>query len=235
MLANDDTIVINIAKPAQTYPPYHWQQGDEIVGLVPEVINEISTEIGNIKINYVIVPWKRMFEFAKTGKIDAIMPINKTADRETYLNYVDEPLIMEQMSLVTSSAFNIEFNGDINSLTEYEVAGIAGYYYGDAYEAADFKTIELPNEETQVRMLLAGRFPLALLDTNILPYYIKELGGEKPYRLKALKPHLYEAGLHLAFSKKSKHAAIAQKFSTALNKIKSTDTYQKILQKYLAN
>lgn len=233
--AQTEQITLNIAKPSQAYPPYHWKDEEQVTGLVPDIINEIANNIGNIKINYVIMPWKRMFELAKAGKIDAIMPISKNPQRESYLNFINEPLILEKMSFVSSTAFDITFDGDINKLSKFEVAGIAGYYYGEAYEAANFTTIELPNEETQIRMLLAGRFPLALLDMNIIPHYVNKLGGEKPYAIKLLKPHLYEAGLHLAFSKSSKHAGLAQKFSLTLQQLKQTDKYQKILQKYLTN
>ncbi|MFD2168262.1 substrate-binding periplasmic protein [Thalassotalea euphylliae] len=226
-------VTITIAKPEQAYPPYHWLEDGEVKGLVPDIIAATSKAIGNVKVEYKVMPWKRMFELAKSGTIDAIMPINLNAERQYYLNFVSEPLIMERMNFVTTNAFDVDFSGNLNDISQFDVAGIAGYYYGEAYQAAKFNTIELPNEETQVKMLLAGRFPLALLDINILPFYINKLGGEKEHQVKVLEPHLYEAALHLAFAKNGKHALQAETFSQALVKLKSSEQYQDILSTHL--
>ena len=225
--------VITIAKPEQAYPPYHYLENGKVAGLVPDIIEATAKAIGNIEIDYQVMPWKRMFELAKQGEIDAIMPINLNTERQTYLNFVELPVIYERMNFVSTTAFDIEFDGDLSKLTEYEVAGIAGYYYGEAYSAENFNTIELPNEETQVKMLLAGRFPLALMDANIIPYYINYLGGEKEFKIKVLEPHLYRAGLHLAFAKQGNFPTLNEQFNRALITLKDSDAYQRILNTHL--
>ncbi|NMP33314.1 transporter substrate-binding domain-containing protein [Thalassotalea sp. M1531] len=226
-------ITLNIAKPEQAYPPYHWLENGEVKGLLPDIIAATTRLMGNVEVNYVVMPWKRMFELANKGDIDAIMPINKNSERQNYLNFVEQPLIMERMNFVSTTAFNIEFSGDLSTLSNYDVAGIAGYYYGEAYSSSNLNTIELPNEETQVKMLLAGRFPLAILDTNVLPYYINKLGGEKAYKVTILSPPLYEASLHLAFAKKGRYGSQAQPFNEALINLKNTFKYHDIIKTYL--
>ena len=235
-----EKIIINIAKPSQAYPPYHWTEQGQVIGLVPEIIEAAVKELPHIEVNYVQIPWQRMFEQARKGEIDAIMPISHNFERQQYLDFVSEPLIMERINFVTNTKYNLQFDGDLSKLVNYDIAGIAGYYYGEAVEKHEFNVVELPNEETQIKMLIAGRFPLALLDANVLPFYLKKL-GQGEYTLKVLSPHLSEAGLHLAFSKtdintnKNKqlnYKKLAKQFSHALEKLKSSGTYQAILQKY---
>lgn len=233
--ADESVITFTIAKPAQAYPPYHWQGESKTEGLIPEIIEAMLKRSENLKVKYINVPWKRMFELARAGEVDAIMPINRNTEREAYLSFVAEPLINERMNFISSNAFNIEFDGDINKLAQHQVAGIAGYYYGEAYNAANFETIELPNEETQVRMLTAGRFPLALMDANVLPHYLNKAGEAPEYEIKVLQPPLYEAGLHLAFSQNSKHAYLTETLVEHLLNLKQSPEYQAILARHLSS
>ena len=230
-----DTLIINIANPIQAYPPYHWLENGEIKGLVPDILEAAAAIAGdNIEINYVPVPWLRMFSLAENGDIDAILPVSFNQERANYLHFVPESIVMERMNLVSSSAFNINFNGDLTELSGYQVAGITGYYYGEAYTKANLETLALANEEEQVEMLLAGKAPLALMDTNILPFYVNKLGGERKHQIRILEPHLYEAPLHLAFAKKGRYPEFVDRFNIALAKLKSTPDYQNILQTYLS-
>ncbi|REL36361.1 substrate-binding periplasmic protein [Thalassotalea euphylliae] len=228
-------MTINIANPMQAYPPYHWLENGEIKGLVPDIIEAAAKLVGeDVEINYVPVPWLRMFSLAENGDIDAIFPVSFNQERAKYLNFVPESIVMERMNLVSSSAFDISFSGDLTTLANYKVAGIIGYYYGEAYTNANLETLALANEEQQVEMLLGGQAPLALMDANILPYYINKLGGEREHRIKVLEPHLYEAPLHLAFAKNGRYPALVERFNSALAKLKSTPDYQNILQTYLS-
>ena len=172
-----------------------------------------------------------MFELAKNGEITAVMPININDERQAYLDFSDEAIIQERMSFITSSHFDINYSGDLTELTKYQVAGISGYYYGEAFAQHSFEVIEVPNEEAQVKMLLAGRFPLALIDTIVLSHYIQQHDNNN-IKLKPLEPHLYKAGLHLAFAKSGKSKRLATLFSEKLSLFKSTLQYQQILQKY---
>jgi len=230
-----NTTTINVTKPIQAYPPYHWIENGEIKGIFPEIINEVAKIMGNFNVNYVVVPWKRMFELAKKGEVDAIMPININKERQAYLHFVKEALIMERMNFVTTDAFNIKYQGDLQDLANYDIAAISGYYYGENYATANLNSVALPNEETQIKMLLAGRFPVAILDTNILPYYINKFGNNSKNKIIILKPHINETALHIAFSKKSVHSDLYNQFNHALNKLKQSNKYKEILDSYLAS
>ncbi len=66
------------------YPPYYFIKNGKLVGLCIDIINYSAEELG-IEVVYEQFPWNRMLHNAKTGKVDAIMPLFKTKEREAFL------------------------------------------------------------------------------------------------------------------------------------------------------
>ncbi|MDD3386325.1 MAG: transporter substrate-binding domain-containing protein [Candidatus Pacebacteria bacterium] len=80
------------------WKPVMWQDGTEIIGVGPDVCQTIFTEIG-IKSNSVYIgSWEKVQHNAKIGKVDVIVALYKTEEREEYL-YFSDPYVVDPISV----------------------------------------------------------------------------------------------------------------------------------------
>ena len=73
------------------YQPYSWNQGDALVGAVPDVALRLAAEIG---IDLELIPagnWNRAIDMGRRGQVDLIMALKYTNERARYFAYTDTP------------------------------------------------------------------------------------------------------------------------------------------------
>jgi len=80
------------------WKPVMWQQGDEIVGIGPNVCESIFTDMGMKSVSRYVGSWEQVQQKAKTGNIDVVVALYKTEEREEYL-YFSDPYVVDPISV----------------------------------------------------------------------------------------------------------------------------------------
>ncbi|MGO1117917.1 substrate-binding periplasmic protein [Rhodovibrionaceae bacterium A322] len=221
-----ETLVIG--KGSQDYPPYHWTEGEEVVGFVPDLIRATAKSLGITRVVFKAYPWKRMLNQAEIGALDAVMPLFKTPERTTFLDYPNEPLTNETVAFFTSREQPVDYTGQVETMLPYSIGSIAGYSYGATFDNLPFTRIEVTNETTLIKMIKAKRFRVGISDVQVLQHYAKNLD----FQPNILAPPVAVEPLFIGFSKKRNLGSFVTLFSEELARFKNTNDHKLILTKY---
>lgn len=230
-----DTLKVGLSK--QDYPPFHYEVDGALIGAAIEITDELALLTGH-ELEYHLLPFERVKRNLASGDLDMIALFFKTAEREKYAIYTDEPYIFESNHLVVSksSASNMPdtFNGSLEPWKKYSFLSVRGYFNGDLYGEADFLNKLLLNDEEEVitRLLAAHRRPFVAINSKpSIKLHAYRMGVSD--ELHFIEPAVDRGGDYLAFSRKnSKSAQYAAEFSAAFQRFKKTPKYLLILEKY---
>lgn len=112
------------------YPPFHWEEDNNIRGISTEIGNEIFNRL-NFHTQTEMFPLKRALFYLEIGQIDAIIPLIKTEERSVYLEYTDR--IMTVRGLIWTAADRVGGAVEFDQLTDllpYRIGVTIGYSYG---------------------------------------------------------------------------------------------------------
>ncbi|AZZ91840.1 transporter substrate-binding domain-containing protein [Hahella sp. KA22] len=216
------------------YPPYQYQEEDEVQGLVVNIVNEAFRRVGmdtNIRLN----AWPRSLEMVRSGQADAIFTAYKTPEREEFLHYSNVVLMPQEIVLFAKKDSNISFNGDLTALANVKIGVVRDISYGSTFDEARkngmFKQIsETTNLEQSVKKLESGRIDLLISNKYTALAMFKNLGFAGQF--KELTPSIQSVPSYIAFSKKKDLAGLRDKFDGALKEMMSDGSYDKYLSAY---
>jgi polar amino acid transport system substrate-binding protein len=227
--ASADQKELVIGKPDTDYPPFHWTEDDgKITGICPDVITEVAKLLGINKITYEKYPWKRMLENAENGDVDAVMPLFITPERSKYLFFPEEELAYEVNVFFTLQDSDIQYSGDFQELISYRIGSIRGYSYGSLFDNADFKSEYAINEEMLLEKLQAHRYQIGIGNILVLKHFSREMD----LGIRILSPNVSRDPLFIGFTKIKKNRNLVNEFSDAIHKLKLTEKYLDIVNKY---
>lgn len=212
------------------YPPYYFESKGKFTGICIDLVNAVAHEIG-IKVHYEAYPWKRLLHNAKTGKIDAIMPLFRTQEREKYLYFEGLDLIHETNNLFISAQSPTSYQGSFEDLSQYKIGVIIDYSYGEKFDNFAFpEKIVTRNEQHLISMFLHNRYDIGIGNRYVIHYYANEAGVAE--NIKFLDPPITQEMLYLGFTKSRPAITLAEKFAEALGRIKKRAEYQNIINRY---
>ena len=216
----------------QDYPPYIFEHDGKTVGICAELA-EAAFQLLGISVTYTQYPFPRMLEYGKTGDVDAVMMVFKTPEREAYLYYPENALYYEENSFFTRKDTHISYTGKLEDLKEYTIGVIRGFSYGEEFDHASYlQRDETVNDELLVKKLLSDRFKIGVGSRYVISYYAEKMGVLNDITF--LEPNLFDKNpLYIGFSKaRPDNKDLVIKFSEAIETLKKTGEYQRILQKY---
>lgn len=212
------------------YPPYYYMENGTLTGACIEIISHTAQSLGRTAA-YKQYPWKRMLYSGKTGRVDAIMPLFKTPEREKFLLFPDADLVLEENHISTRKAAPVHFSGKLTDIAPHSVGVVTGYSYGRAFDTASYlNKIEARNDLNLMQMFKYRRFTVGVGNHHVVRYFANQVGGV--HDLVFLDPPLTRAPLYIAFSRKKGHAQLAAEFSKALRDFKRTQIYRNIVKRY---
>lgn len=140
------------------YPPYHWAEGDRIVGASIALTGRILDELGVPWEARHVGPWLRVLKLAEQGQIDLVVSLKPTPEREAFLAFTQNPAFPNPMAVFTLSAqpFKFEVYAD---LTGKRGGRTAGDRFGDAFDRYADQALKLEDA-----MTLHNNFQKLLLD-----------------------------------------------------------------------
>ncbi len=216
------------------YPPYEYKENGKIKGIVVNIVRESFRRLKQpIKIK--ILPWVRGISYIKDGKIDGLFTMFKNHKREKFIDYHNEVLMPQIVSLFILKTTNIQWNGNISELAKYRFGGKRGFSYGKDFDNAIKNKIITKIEyvdyiERNVRKLLMKRFDIMINDKYTALYSFKKIGVLN--HIKVLSPNIQYVPSYLGFSKKRKLTTIIDKFDVVLVQMKKDGTYNRIVNSF---
>lgn len=211
-------------------PYYRWVDG-EPQGACVEVTAGAIAHMG-AEVEWVRMPWARVLQAVERKSVDAGLCGTFTEERAAYSHYPDEPLLSFDAALFVRQDSPIR-TSEGAPLKGRSFGTIKGYNFGDidkTLEAQGMIRIEALDRGRLLKLLTIGRVDMIL--DSILPTFAdsRELGYDGQIRI--LLPSLSETPGYLLFSRKPDHAALAERFSSALVAFKATPDYDAIRAKY---
>jgi polar amino acid transport system substrate-binding protein len=221
------------------WPPYQYlNKQDELDGLDIELLKAIAKE-ADCTIHFYERPWKRHLLQIQRGQIDLAMGASFDKARSDYA-YFSQATRQERVSLIVLESqvknYHITSLSEITQI-EFNLGATRGYYYGEEYKKlmnqAAFKTHveEMHNDQINYNKLFLGRINGFLADPISMIHQLSSLQEKKPL---SLLFDVNNADVHLMFSKKSIDQDTVGRFDAALERIRASGEYKKIMDKYLS-
>jgi len=214
-----------------TYP-FKTPKG-ELNGICYTIVEKVAAELG-IKIDYKLMPFYKLLQEAKDGKIDAAMPIIKKKGRLEYLFYPENGIWVEENYLVTLDKHGINYSGDLDNLKNYPIGVVKEYSYGDKLDKAiDEKKIQTTTyigNRMLFEQLKNGALKMVVGNKHTSQYFKRILNIDD---LILLDPYISKDMLYLTFSKKRQgYEELAKRFSDGIERFRRSEEFKKMLDKY---
>lgn len=224
--ASTDELTIGVSTG---YPPYYYETNGKLGGICIEIVDSVAKSL-DIKIVYKQYPWKRLLKNAREGRVDAIMPLFRTEEREKFLYFENLAIAEETNSFFTWKNTPISYDGAFVSLQQYTIGVVADYSYGKKFDTFDgFNKVITLNDNHLVTMFKHKRFPVGVGNKNVTLFHAGNLGiGDK---IQFLTPYITSEMLYIGFSR-HKGQKVSRDFARSLQSFKNTASYRKILNTY---
>lgn len=220
------------------WEPYQYADvGGRVAGLDIELINTVVEGMG-CQLIFQQGTWVNLLAALKEGEVDMLLGASKTAAREKFALF-SEAYRAEEFSLYIRK--DDEQRAGYKSLSDFiqnqsKIGIVEDYVYGPEV------TMMLDGSETSKYFVNAimGELNVArLLDADIDGYLEDSFVGASLLRRKALSNYIVAHGLtiqtgdaYVMFSQKSVSTEQLEEFNKQLTKIKNSQTYQDIVDKY---
>jgi polar amino acid transport system substrate-binding protein len=247
VVASDEAQTIKTITPNEScqfvlgfdaWEPYQYADvGGRVAGLDIELVEAVVEGMG-CQLTYQQGTWVDLLAALKQGEVDILLGASKTEAREQFAFFSDA-YRMEEFSLYIRKGDNVRTKYETLSdfIKNGSKIGIVGdYIYGQEVSAF------LDNTESSKYFVNAimGELNVArLLDGDIDGYLEDSFVGATLLRRKALSNYIVAHGITMQtgdafvmFSQKSVTLEQLNDFNMQLEKVKSSNTYQDILNKY---
>lgn len=200
------------------YPPFEYAADGKVIGWNVEVVDEVCQRLG-IEQKYIEIPFARALYDAEYGKMDGIFSLFRTAEREKFLFYADEPLGETETAIVTRGGSRVQWDG-LESLRNYAVGSVRGYFHGNDVDSMRGLHITKVKDNTLlVKMLESGHIDIAICNLDVIQY-LHDM-RECDWQIVVLQ-RLVRKSLYIGFSRKlgERGRRLAEEFTDEIRKIK---------------
>ena len=212
---NTEGGVLRMATNA-TFPPYEYYEGDEVVGIDPEL--GMTLEINDMDFDPAIAA-------AQTGQADIVMEgLTVTDDRKEKINFTDSYATGVQVVIVPEDS-------DIQSVDDLEgkLIGVQQGTTGDLYCSDDYgeeNVQKFTSGPVAVEALKNGQIDCVVIDNEPAKSYVSQNEG-----LKILDTEYITEEYAIGISKDNPE--LLEQINAALQELKDDGTIQSIIDKYI--
>ena len=180
----------------------HWFDGQNMQGASILIAKRVLEDLGiPYEVRY-LGPLPRVIEAAKSGTIDMVATLKKTAERESFLLYPNTPALANPVAVFVAKSRPVEFKSraDLIGLR----GGITrGNVFGDGFDEymrQNLSVEEAPSPESNFSKLEAGRIDYYLTGLYTGMAYLLKREGEN--RFEALPTHVVDTPNFLVLTRK---------------------------------
>ncbi|MDN2695585.1 transporter substrate-binding domain-containing protein [Janthinobacterium sp. SUN073] len=155
--------------------PMAFSKDGKLTGFCVEVVAEIQRRLGD-RAPMRLVPWARAYLMAQNGANVVLVCPKRTAERERQFLWVG-PLLVSQTNFYARRGAGIRLGSVSDAKALPGVMTPRAFYSHSYLRQAGFANLEVVNNSaTMLAMLLAGRYPLMVLDQEQLPALLEQAG-----------------------------------------------------------
>ena len=226
----------------EPWEPYQFELGNNVTGLDNDIVKAVFEKAG-CAVKFVKRPWARTLIEVESGTVDLTPGASALEERKKYANFSD-PYRDELMVLMVrkgeSAKYPLTKLEDIKSI-KFSLGIVRDYFYSEDFKTAllspNFKArvSEVSDDDTNLKKLVAGRIDGLLIDKYAGPYLAKKQGFGDQVEIHPVKVDSNNNGnnVHLMFSKKSVPVETIDKINAALQALRASGEYDKIINGYI--
>lgn len=214
------------------YPPYHWALGDQVFqGASIELLGMVLPP--NVQAKPLVVPWKRALALAEEGKVDLLLSLRNTPERQIYLDFLQHRAFPNPIVVFVRQdrAFSFQSWKDLKG----KRGGVSlGDTFGagfDTYWRTELQIEEAPSLEENFKKLAAGR----------IDYFVSGLFPGKSYldrqglgkQIVAIGKPISNQDIYFAFSRKFICPALKAHLELRLEELDRKGVPERLLRKHL--
>lgn len=212
------------------YPPYHWAEGDRIVGASVVLTGRILDQLGVAWEARHVGPWPRVLKSAEHGQIDLVLSLKPTPEREAYLVFTPAPAFPNPMAVFTTKARPLHFE------QPQDLAGklggrTAGDRFGDAFDKLAAQALTLEDADSlgvNFQKLAAGRIDYVVTGLYTGRAQLLQMGLAE--RIAPLRRLVNEGSIHHGFSRRSACVALLDAVNAGLVAARREGLEQRLLE-----
>ena len=233
-ILNQNKTILTVAITNKGYFPYNYTENGIRKGFTIDVVNYFEAN-SNYDFEFIILPWPRALYLVAQGKVDLVLTLFKSKEREQTYHFIEPSYANEANQLFSLSDQNINFTGKLSQLTPYAIGTIREYSYGESFDQANYLT-KLPalTEEVLLKLLVSKRIDVAISNPLTFNNLIIEQNLEN--KVVAIKPYVEITPVYLALTRvREDSAKIAKDLGVLTQKLQASNYYQALLNKYQLN
>lgn len=213
-------------------PHFHLDhETGKISGGMYDILKEACRR-SNTQVVFTALPWLRVLDNARHGEIDVVCGLFKTDERSKYLTF-SPPLRNEEIRVFATGDLNINSYDDLIGLRGTAVRGTS---YGKQFDDFAARTPHLhltrvTDSSSFFKRLLSGATDYVICPNDDCKSELKRLGLQ--FKIIPLPFVIGHSDIHIAFSKKSKHADAIKRLMKAIEEMKADGTIDAIYRWYM--
>ncbi|MFW5498208.1 MULTISPECIES: substrate-binding periplasmic protein [unclassified Maridesulfovibrio] len=209
------------------FPPYYYKDAGVDKGLQVELAKAVFGKM-HTRFDIKFLPWKRALLMAESGKVDGIFGLRKTKERQRWLIYPEEPLMLITTSIFKRIEDPFVYTG-IPSLEGKQIGTTKGYTYGIKFDNSTlFHRDEVKDLRHNFLKLMAGRVDLVAGYLTVGNHILKSMNLED--KIVACPIAIHTTPLYIGFTRKPGNGKISQEFSIILKEFKKSKECEEIMK-----
>ncbi|GAB3024996.1 substrate-binding periplasmic protein [Bowmanella dokdonensis] len=180
-----------------SWPPYAKSNGE---GISREIVEAAYQAVGQ-PVEFVVVPYARALQMARTGEVDGVFNVTRQDTTEAVYQFGREPLLRAPASYFYPAGSTLDFTSAECIPDHTTVAVIIGYEYGDLYERHRhrFREVRVSSQQQIIQLLVRQRVQMAIMFDQVAAYYLREMGLQAHSIRKGKVNHISD--IYVAFSR----------------------------------
>jgi polar amino acid transport system substrate-binding protein len=219
-----------------TYPPYTI--GTEGLSTVKGIKSEIVMAIAHakgFKANVLLMPWARCQEEVKKGRIDSVLPLFKTSEREAFFQFSKKVMLQDSTFFYKKTRFQhgLKWNR-FEDLKMYNLGMVRGSNIAKAmeevFESDNNQILRIRDAESLNRLLLAGRVELIAMDRLVGNFLLEENNLEN--QIGSAPQSIRSEYVYFATTKNARGSELLELINSFLNRSAGKKEINKIIKSY---
>lgn len=219
------------------HPPWSYLHDGQPYGAAVDVARAALHRLGR-EVEFVAMPFNRGLTLLRQGKLDAVLTIYRTPEREKFLHYTTVPIYDEDILLMVHpddrrlAADTSSTARDAILYGDKPIALALGYSYGPTLDAIFARQGLVRTSTTytlheSVEALLRREVAAVPGTESVMKALLRRLApGREPV---LLRPPFDYVSTYMAFAPTDANAVLAAEFDTALGRKRASGEYTRIL------
>ena len=215
-----------------TGPPNFWVKDGKLIGVGPEVVETIFTELG-VSVESRVYPWKRVLMLAERGDIDVIAGLYFTQERTDYLEYFEPHYTVNEQVIIVAKGKVFPFN-KWDDLIGLKGGSLVGDSFGEEFDKFITEKLNIEGVGTLIqgfKMLVKGRIDYMPVSRDLAEIQARKVGVRNDIEI--LPMPINSEKMYMGISKKSPFLKYLPKVNQRLKQLNEQGVIEKLTLKYL--